>query len=1012
MDFARYAICKPVNVWLLVLLCLVGGVFAFFEMGRLEDPEFTIKQAIVNVQYPGATALEVEQQVTEPLESAIQQMTQIKEIRSRSMPGLSEIQVEIQDQYSGDRLPQIWDELRNKLEGARGDLPPDARPPVVNDDFGDVFGAYYALTGEGLTLRELHETAKSLRLALLTTEGVGQVELAGVQEERVRVLVDEARLAALRLSPEEIVAALADADAVIDAGGVRSGELFVRVRPSGDFDTLDTLRALPVGRGQASVNLGSIATIERGYAERPRQIIRFNGEPAITLGVSGISGSNIVEVGRRVEATLETEEPNMPLGAALHPIYQQHQVVDESVNSFALNVFLSVAIVVGVLCLAMGLRAGLVIGAVLFLTVLGTLLVMWMGGIELERISLGALIIAMGMLVDNAVVVCDGVLVQRQRGLSLLQASQKTLQQTQISLLGSTIIGILAFAGIGLSQDTTGEFLFSLFYVIAVSLLLSWILALLVVPLLCQLLLKDDTQPDGDGAYSGPLYDRFRSIARFVLRFRWVTVAVLVVLTLASGLAFTKLPQSFFPPSSTPLFYVTGFLPQGTHIRETSGTAEELRSYVQGLDGVTDVSTFVGAGASRFMLTYTPEQPNSALIHLLVRVQEAPMISELVRQLNQELPTRYPSMDIAATQFLFGPNPEAKLEARISGPSIDTLRELAETGIRLLETEGQVINVRHDWRERVPTLRPLLDLDRLAEAGLTRQAIARGLAMASEGSQVSLFREDDELIPILLRATNQDRLQPDELLQRLIWSTAGNNYLPLAQVADGVEVVPQDTLIRRFDRERTIAIRAEPRDGENTNVAFERIRPLIESIDLPPGYALEWGGDYEQSSEAQGALTGSIALPYLGMMLVTVLLFARVRQPLMIWLVVPMSIIGVSLGLHLAGQSFGFMALLGLLSLTGMLVKNAVVLVDETDRQIDEQVPRMTAIVEASASRLRPVVMAAGTTVLGMVPLLFDPFFANMAVTIMGGLGFATVLTLLAVPCLYALFMRVNVEET
>ncbi|UAW97241.1 efflux RND transporter permease subunit [Halopseudomonas nanhaiensis] len=1014
MDFARYAIYKPVNVWLLVLLCLVGGTMAFFEMGRLEDPEFTIKQAIVNLQYPGATALEVEQQITEPLETAIQQMTQVKEIRSRSMPGMSEIQVEIQDRYTGDELEQIWDELRNKLDGARGDLPPDAPPPVVNDDFGDVFGVYYALTGEGLTLRELHDTAKSLRLALLTTEGVGQVELAGEQEERISVLVDEARLAALRLSPEEIVAALADADAVVDAGGVPAGELYVRLRPSGDFNTLDTLRALPVGRGQATVSLGSIATIERGYAERPAQIVRFNGEPAITLGISGISGSNIVEVGQRVEATIEAETPNMPLGATLHPIYQQHRVVDDSVNSFALNVFLSVGIVVGVLCLAMGLRAGLVIGAVLFLTVLGTLLVMWIGGIELERISLGALIIAMGMLVDNAVVVCDGVLVQRQRGLSVLEASRKTLEQTQIPLLGSTIIGILAFAGIGLSQDTTGEFLFSLFYVIAVSLLLSWIIALLVVPLLCELLLgnRSDAEADGAESYSGPLYDRFRTVARFVLRFRLITVVALVLMTVASGFAFSRLPQSFFPPSSTPLFYVTGFLAQGTHIRDTSRTAEDVRSFVQSFDGVTDVSTFVGAGASRFMLTYTPEQPNSSLLHLLVRVEDAEAIGSLVRELNQQLPSRYPAMDVAATQFLFGPNPEAKLEARISGPSIETLRELAETGVRLLETEGQVINVRYDWRERVSVLRPLLDLDRLAEAGLTRQSVARSLAVASEGSQVSLFREEDELIPILLRASAEDRLQPDGLLQRLIWSPASGSYLPLAQVADGVEVQPQDTLIRRFDRQRTIGIRAEPRDGENTNAAFQRIRPIIESIDLPPGYTLEWGGDHEQSSEAQAALIGTIALPYLGMMLITVLLFGRVRQPLMIWAVVPMSIIGVSVGLHLAGQSFGFMALLGLLSLTGMLIKNAVVLVDETDRQIAEDVPRMTAIVEASASRLRPVAMAAGTTVLGMVPLLFDPFFANMAVTIMGGLSFATVLTLLAVPCLYAILMRVRQEET
>lgn len=1019
MDLARYAIGKPVNIWVLVLICLIGGTLAFFEMGRLEDPEFTIKEAIVTVQYPGATALEVEQEVTEPLESAIQELSEVKEIRSRSMSGLAEMRVEIQDRYSGEQLDQIWDQLRNKVGDAQQKLPPGLDPPLVNDDFGDVYGIFFALTGDGLTLKELHEVAKDLRRGLITAEGVGQVEIAGVREERILVEVDQARLAALRLSPQELVAALADADAAVESGGVRAGEFFVHIRPTGAFDSLDALRALPVGQGPQSVDLGSIATLKRDYAERPRQIIRHNGEPALTLGISGISGSNIVEVGRSVEAKLESMQHLMPLGAELHPLYQQHSIVNESVNSFALNVFLSVAIVVGVLCLAMGVRAGVIIGAVLFLTVLGTLLVMWLAGIELERISLGALIIAMGMLVDNAVVVCDGMLIEKQRGKSILEASRKTLQQTQWSLLGATVIGILAFAGIGLSQDTTGEFLFSLFFVIATSLLLSWLLALLVVPLFGYYLLerKGDRDNNNDGgdadeAYSGPIYNRYRRMAGSVLAHPWLTLGILVVLTVLSVLGFSRVPQSFFPPSSTPIFYVNLFLPQGTHIRETSRTAEDVEGYLKQLDGVSDVSTFVGSGASRFMLTYAPEQPNPALMHFLVRTEEPDVIAGLVHEVNQTLPGRYPSADVAAAQFMFGPNAEAKLEARVSGPDPEELRRLSAEGQRILHEQGNVFNIRDDWRAPIPVLRPQLALDRLADAGLTRQQVSQALSVASEGEQVSVFRERDELIPILLRATPEDRVEPGDLMQRLIWSPASSRYVPLAQVADGIEATTEESMIRRYGRERTIAVRAEPRDGENTNDAFGRIRPLIEGIELPTGYSLEWGGDHEQSSDAQQALASTLAVPYLAMVLVTVLLFAKVRQPLMIWLVVPMALCGVTLGLLVTGQPFGFMALLGLLSLTGMLIKNAVVLVDEIDRQIEDEVPRLTAIVEASASRLRPVMMAAGTTVLGMVPLLFDPFFANMAVTIMGGLGFATLLTLLAVPCLYLLFMRVKPEET
>jgi multidrug efflux pump subunit AcrB len=1021
MDLARYAIGKPVNIWVLILICLVGGVLAYFEMGRLEDPEFTIKEAIVTVQYPGATAVEVEQEVIEPLESAIQELSEVKKIRSRAMIGQAEIRVEIQDRYSGEALDQIWDQLRNKISDARQKLPPGLDPPQVNDDFGDVFGIFFALTGDGLTLKELHEVAKDLRRGLIAAEGVGQVTIAGVREERIVVEVDQARLAALRLSPDELLATLSDADAAVESGGVRAGEFYVHIRPTGAFDTLDALRALPVGQGQRNVDLGSIATVKREYTERPRQIIRHNGAPALTIGISGISGSNIVEVGNSVEASLQSMQHLMPLGAELHPLYQQHSIVNESVNSFALNVFLSVAIVVGVLCLAMGVRAGLIIGAVLFLTVLGTLLIMWLAGIELERISLGALIIAMGMLVDNAVVVCDGMLIQKQRGMTILEASRKTLQQTQWSLLGATIIGILAFAGIGLSQDTTGEFLFSLFFVIATSLLLSWLLALLVVPLFGHYLLErkgdkneqnKEENENADDAYSGPIYDRYRRMAGGVLARPWLTLGVLVVFTVLSVLGFSRVPQSFFPPSSTPIFYVNLFLPQGTHIRDTSRTAEDVEGYLSQLEGVAEVSTFVGSGASRFMLTYAPEQPNPALMHFLVRTEDADVIADLVQEVNQTLPGRYPSADVAAAQFMFGPNAEAKLEARISGPELSELRRLSAEGQRILYEQGQVFNIRDDWRAPVPVLRPQLDLDRLADAGLTRQQVAQALSVASEGQQVSVFRERDELIPILLRASPEDRAEAGDLMQRLIWSPATGQYVPLAQVADGIEATTEPSMIRRYGRERTIAVRAEPQDGENTNDAFERIRPLIEGIELPTGYSLEWGGDYEQSSDAQEALANTLALPYLAMVLVTVLLFAKVRQPLMIWLVVPMALCGVTVGLLVTGQPFGFMALLGLLSLTGMLIKNAVVLVDEIDRQIEDDVPRLTAIIEASASRLRPVMMAAGTTVLGMVPLLFDPFFANMAVTIMGGLSFATLLTLLAVPCLYLLFMRVKPEET
>ncbi|OLU23556.1 MFS transporter [Pseudomonas sp. PA15(2017)] len=1027
MDIARYAMTRRVNIGLLLMVCFFGGLYAYFELPRLEDPEFTIKEAVITVSYSGATVEQVDQEVIDPLETVIQELEQVKTIRSKATPGNAEIRIEILEHYRGSELPQIWNQVRNKVGDAAGSLPPGASAPLVNDDFGDVYGIYYALTGDGLTPAELRDVGKKLRREMALVEDVNKVELMGVHEQTVVVEVDPDRLVSLSLSPEEIITALQNADQVVSGGGVQVAGNFLRIRPTGAFDELEAMRNLPVGEGRQRLRLGDVARVYRDYSERPGQLIRFNGEPAVTLGFSGQSGANIVEVGKRVEARLGELMRDLPTGLQLHPIYAQHKVVDEAVGGFVIDVAISILIVVAVLCVAMGLRGGLIIGSVLLLTALSTLLVMLVLGIELERISLGALVIAMGMLVDNALVICDGVLVRQKRGLSFAKAASEAVKSTQWPLLGSTFIGILAFAGIGLSQDTTGEFLFSLFAVVASSLLLSWFLAIVGVPFLGYYLLggrkeegqtqqaDDDGERDqqaGDKAFQGKGYDLFRSFVSAVLHRRRLSVALLVVVTASSLYAFRFVPQDFFPPSDTPLFTVDVFLPQGTDIRESERVAGGVESWLAEQDGVSGVATFVGTGASRFMLTYMAERPEPSLIHFVVLVDDAEQIAGLAEKANKELPDRYPEGSIAAKQLMFGPNEEAKLEARFSGPSPEVLRAISAEAQRRLLADGDVFNVRDNWRGLEWSLRPQLNLERLADSGLTRQAVAQALALYSEGYRASAFREADERIPILLRAKHSERVSPEGLLERQIWSPSAGRYIPLSQVSDGVERVREPGQLHRYDRELTVSVRAEPRSDEISSEAQKRIAPLLEGIELPHGYSMKWGGDHESSSDAQEALAGTLGLPYLAMIVITVLLFSRVRQPLIIWLVVPMSVCGVVVGLLISGLPFGFMALLGLLSLTGMLIKNAVILVNEIDQQIADGVPRMKALVEASASRLSPVSLAAITTALGVAPLLLDPFFANMAVTIIGGLVFATLLTLVAVPCLYALMMRINEDET
>lgn len=1022
MDIARYAIRRPVNMWMLALACLAGGLFAFFQLERLEDPEFTIKEAIIVTAYPGASAEEVEAEVTDLLESAIQQMPQLKEIRSKSIAGNSEVRVEIREEYSSEEIPQIWDELRRRIRDAEGDLPPGAATPAVNDDFGDVFGIFYAITGDGLTLTEMNEAAKALRRGLLGAEGVGKVDISGVIEEHIIVEVDQARLAALNLSPQELTAAVAGAGQVVDGGGLRAGDLFLRVSPTGAYDTLDAVRALPLGAGERRLLLGDVASVRREYAEQPRQLIRYDGRPALTLGIAALPSENIVKVGKAVQAELDRLLLQAPAGFELHPLYDQPAEVQSAINEFGLNVILSLAIVVGVLCLAMGWRAGVIIGVILVLTVAGTLFGMYVLNLQLERVSLAALVIAMGMMLDNAVVVCDGMQVNLRNGSSRVRAASKAVRLTQWPLLGATVIGILAFAGIGLSQDTTGEFLYSLFMVIAISLTLSWILAVTLVPVMGYHWLprprrRKTTEGGQDrdrSPYEGPVYRRFRQLVERSTRHRWLVIVLATGLTVASVYAFRFVPQSFFPASSTPMFFIDVRAQQGTDARATDRHMQEIEAYLQEeYDEIEHFATFVGAGASRFVLTYSPEQPDPAYGHVIALLDEDADIEAIVARFNREAPQRFTGVQAHAERLIFGGGSEAKIEARFSGPDAATLRALSERARELIQRQTGLENVRDDWRDREMVLRPRLDLDRMAEAGVTREAVGQAMLTATEGASVGVFREGDEQRPILVRASRDDRPEPQELSQRLVWSQGAGAYVPLSQVIDGIEPELQESVIHRMNRQRMLTVRAEPPVGVYTTDAQAQVEELLAQMPLPPSYELTWGGERESSGDAQTALLSTIVVPYLGMLVLTVLMFARVRQPLVIWLTVPMSICGVTIGLLLAREAFGFVSLLGLLSLTGLLLKNAIVLVSEIDRLICEQrLARFTGIVEATVSRLTPVSMTSATTVLGMVPLIFDPLFSSMAVTIMGGLGFATVLTLFVVPSLYAAVFRVKPDET
>ncbi|NKW91994.1 efflux RND transporter permease subunit [Rhodobacteraceae bacterium R_SAG9] len=1001
VNIARGSIDRPIYTWMIILIFLIGGAVSFLNLGRLEDPAFTIKQAVVVTQYPGATSEQVAIEVSEPLESAIQKMEEVDYITSINQPGVSQIDVHIKSTYDGNELPEVWTRLRARVADAGRHLPTGVSTPLVNDSFGDVFGIFLGVTAEGFSDAEKHELATFLRRELLTVDGVADVEIQGLPEEAIFVEPDLALSVNQNISLNAIAGAIANADAVNAAGTVTIDGARTRImRPDGS-DTVSEIAGLSLGQDGKVVNLVDTSRVFRDRVDNPRQIIRFNGEEAFTLGVAGIATENIVVVGKRVDEKLAQMASDIPAGVELHPIYQQHVVVEKASNDFLVNLAMSVAIVVAVLAIFMGWRAAVVVGVTLFLTVVGTFLFMGLFSIEMERISLGALIIAMGMLVDNAIVVAEGMQISMLQGKNSREAADEASGKTQIPLLGATIIGIMAFAGIGLSPDATGEFLFSLFAVIGISLLLSWVLALTVTPMLGHYLFKQVKGGEGD-AYGGLIFRMYGASLRLALKLRWLVIVGLIAVTAVCYAGFGLMKQQFFPDSNTPLFFVHYKLQQGTPISTTSDQMAVLEEWLDERDDVVSYATFVGQGATRFMLTYESEKANPSYGHIIVRAENLEAIPPLQKDLEAFGAEALPEGEFRTKRLVFGPGGGDPIQVRFSGSDPVVLRQLATQAAEVLtQTTEDITSVRTNWREQELVIKPIYATERAQTAGVDREDIADMFQFATDGLTTGEFRENERLIPIILRRQADGVFG---LVDQVVYSTTSNSFVPVEQMVDGFVHETQNTLIHRRDRVATITVGADIRSGLTAAQVQAQVTGPIEAMDIPVGYKMEWGGELENSSEAQESLGKQLPLSLLIMVLISVLLFNAIRQPIIIWLLVPMSVNGVVLGLLGTDMPFTFTALLGLLSLSGMLIKNGIVLVEEIDFVREEGLPMRDAIVKASVSRLRPVMLAAVTTILGMAPLLTDAFFVSMAITIMGGLAFATILTLIAAPVFYLVF--------
>ncbi|MCG8527954.1 MAG: efflux RND transporter permease subunit [Opitutales bacterium] len=1017
MNLAEFSIKNKLLSVIVILIVIFGGWHAYQNMSRFEDPEFTIRVAVVVTPYPGASPQEVAEEVTEPLETALQQLQEVDIIESISTTGMSEIHVEIKYEFSKtkDDLQTVWGKVRNKIKDAERSLPPGAVTPIVNDDFGDVYGLLFYLTGEGYDKTELRAYAQQLQSDLLLVDGVAKVAIGGEAKEAIFVEISRENAASLGVSISNVYNTLSQQNAVLAAGDVQIGDMRLTIDPTGSIDSVESIQNLLVSSTSDGglVYLRDIANVWRGFQEPVESLARYNGKPALAIGVSNVSGANVVKMGNAVDQKIKETMSLRPIGMELHEYYHQGKLVDASVQNFVVNVIAALVIVIVTLLIFMGFRSAIVMGAILLLTIFATLATMNQMGIPMHRISLGALIIALGMMVDNAIVVTEGILVGLKKGTKKLEIAKNIVTQTKWPLLGGTLVGIVAFAPIGFAPGSTAEYTGHLFWVILISLLYSWIFALTLTPLFCYWLFPEAKEGASDQVErESGFIASYKKFMRLCLKFRWPVAIAIAAVFFVSMWSFQFVKAGFFPASTTPQIVVDYWLPQGTDITRTDADAEEIEKFLANVEGVTDVQTLVGAGTLRYMLTYSGESINSAYAQFLLKVENYKKIGEMMPVIQGYVDSNYPNAQAKVWQFILGPGGGSQIEATFKGPDPAVLRTLAEQAKAVMIADGRALSIKDSWRQQVSVIEPIYSETKGRRSGVSREDLANSLQTNFSGTTVGVYREGDDLIPIISRSPESERKDISGIEEVLVMSSTTGNQVPVGQVTDGFRTIWRDGVLKRENRLWTIKAQCDPYPDELQSDLLARLMPEIEAIPLPDGYSLEWDGVYGDSKESNDNLASTLPLGFLTMVLIVVILFGALRQPIVIWLVVPLALIGVVVGLLTTGTPMEFMAILGLLSLSGLLIKNAIVLVDQIDFEIKENKPRFDAVIDSAASRIRPVMMGTVTTVLGVIPLFFDAFFKSMSVVMVFGLTFATILTLIIVPVLYSILFNISAKET
>lgn len=1034
MNLGKWALYNSKLVYFIVAILIVGGFYAYEKMSKLEDPAIKVKQAVVVTTYPGASSYEVELQVTDPLEKAIRSMNGVDKVTSQSSADLSIITVNLTQTTPDADVGQAWDMMRRKVVDAQSKLPSEANTSIVIDDYGDVFGMFYALTSDGFSNKELSQYAELIKREVQNIDGISKVELYGVFTPTINVHINEDKMANLGISPAEVLQTIQGQNKIIYSGYYESGDLRIRVSVGDKYKTIADIENLIIqGHEDDQMRLRDIAHVSNDYAEPTRNALFYDKRPAVGISISALPGTDITKLGEKVENRLtELQESSLPVGIEYNKVFFQPDRVDDAIGSFVINLIESVAIVIVVLMLAMGFRSGLLLGTTLVVTVLGSLLFLYMFGGTLQRVSLASFILAMGMLVDNAIVVVDGILIDMGKGRLRTKALTEIGRRTAMPLLGATLIAILAFLPLFLSPDTAGVYVRDLFVVLAVSLLLSWILSLTMVPLQAKAMIKSSGQKEV--RFDNKLYVALRSTLTWALRHRVITVTGAFVLVGLSLWIYTFLPQSFFPDMNYDQLYIEYKLPEGSNSTRTHRDLMSISDYLLGREDVNHVTTSVGATPSRYNLVRSVATPSLAYGDLIVDFYSQKELVAAIPEIQRYLTEHYPQAYVRVKRYnlMYSKYP---VEAMFTGPDPAVLTDLTAQAQAIMERCDNLMLVSSDWEPKVAVLEVDYDQPMARNIGLSRSDVGLSLLASTDGIPVNTIYDGNvgqtlvvkcvdkdgksieslETSPVFSLLPSMKGLSKETITGLITGSISESDVIadalattPLSQTANGIHLKWEDPLVMRYNGQRAMRAQANNIPSVGAEDARKEIREAVEAIELPEGYSLSWQGEYVAKNDSLKYLFANLPLAVILMIGILIMLFKDYKKPIIIMLCVPLLFVGAVLGVLVAGKSFGFVAICGMLGLIGMMIKNGVVLMDEIDALIKQGTPPIQALLDSSATRFRPVMMASLTTILGMIPLLSDDMFGSLAATIMGGLLLGTLVTLLFIPIFYSILFKIK----